>query len=74
MDEKLDRLVCSSWLDRNDVFQLNVMNRGAIPNVDANAVVELPVLADRFGYHAIQFGPLPTGWRPSATLPPPCRI
>ena len=58
--EKLDRLVCSSWLDRSDVFQLNVMNRGAIPNVDANAVVELPVLADRFGYHAIQFGPLPT--------------
>jgi len=57
--EKLDKLVCSSLFNENRVFQLNVMNEGAIPNVMPETVVELNVLVDAYGYHAVQFGPLP---------------
>jgi alpha-galactosidase len=58
--EKLDKLICSSLFNQAKVFQLNVMNRDAIPNVSPEAVVELFTLVDAFGYHPVQFGPLPT--------------
>jgi alpha-galactosidase len=57
--EKLDKLICSSLFNENRIFQLNVMNDGAIPNVIPEAVVELNTLVDAYGYHAVQFGPLP---------------
>jgi alpha-galactosidase len=59
--EKLDKLICSSLFDRKDVFQLNVTNRGAIPNVLAEACVEVPTVVDAYGYHPVHFGPLPAG-------------
>jgi alpha-galactosidase len=38
----------------------NVMNRGAlIPNLDADACVEVPCLVDRLGPHPVAMGPLP---------------
>lgn len=58
--EKLDKLICSSLLNRGSIFQLNVMNRGTIPNVLPEAVIEVPTVVDGFGYHPVQFGPLPT--------------
>jgi alpha-galactosidase len=36
-----------------------VFNRGAIPNLPADAAVEVPVLADAAGIHPISLGPLP---------------
>jgi len=57
--EKLDRLVCSSLLDRGDVFQLNAMNRGSIPNLPPDAVIEVPTVVDAFGFNPVHFGPLP---------------
>jgi alpha-galactosidase/6-phospho-beta-glucosidase family protein len=58
--EKLDKLICSSLFNQGEVFQLNVMNRGAIPNVLPESVVELFTVVDGFGYHPAYFGPLPT--------------
>jgi alpha-galactosidase len=40
---------------------VNAPNRGAlIPNIDADAVVEVPGLVDAFGVHPVAMGPLPT--------------
>ena len=36
-----------------------VYNRGAIPNLPADAAVEVPVMADANGIHPISLGPLP---------------
>jgi alpha-galactosidase len=36
-----------------------VCNRGAIPNVEAEAAVEVPIVADAAGVHPISLGPLP---------------
>ena len=36
-----------------------VYNRGAIPNLPADAAVEVPVLVDAAGIHPISLGPLP---------------
>ena len=58
--EKLDKLICSSVLNQNRVFQLNVMNNGAIPNVLNETVIEAPTVVDGYGYHPIRFGCLPT--------------
>ena len=38
----------------------NVLNRGLIPNLPAEAVVEVPCLVDRSGIHGTCVGPLPT--------------
>lgn len=59
--EKLDQLICAVALNQRRLFQLNVTNRGAIPNVLPDTAVELPVVVDAFGFHAVQFGPLPPG-------------
>ena len=36
-----------------------VYNRGVIPNLPADAAVEVPVMADEAGIHPISLGPLP---------------
>ncbi|MBU7004170.1 MAG: hypothetical protein HXS50_01290 [Theionarchaea archaeon] len=59
--EKLDKLICSSHFDRGNIFQLNVMNRGSVPNLSPEAVIEVPTTVDGFGFHPVQFGPLPPG-------------
>jgi alpha-galactosidase len=38
-----------------------VLNRGAIPNLAADAAVEVPVIADAAGIHPVSLGPLPDG-------------
>jgi alpha-galactosidase len=59
--EKLDQLVSSVVFNQPRVFQLNVTNGSAIPNILPNAVVELPVAVHAFGFQALQFGPVPPG-------------
>jgi alpha-galactosidase len=58
--EKLDQLICSALFNWGRIFQLNTMNRGSIPNVLPEAVIEVPTVVGSFGYHPVQFGPLPT--------------
>jgi len=41
------------------VFNGNVLNRGSIPNLPADACVEVPVVADRMGMKTTIAGPLP---------------
>jgi alpha-galactosidase len=58
--EKLDKLICSVFYNEGKVFQLNMTNRGAISNVMPEVAVELLTVVDRFGFHPVQFGPLPS--------------
>ena len=41
------------------IFNGNVTNNGSIPNLPANACVEVPVIADRMGFKTTIAGPLP---------------
>lgn len=41
------------------VFNGNVLNHGSIPNLPYDACVEVPVVADRFGFKTTIAGPLP---------------
>ncbi len=41
------------------IFNGNVQNRGSIPNLPADACVEVPVVADRMGIRTTVVGPLP---------------
>ena len=42
------------------IFNGNVQNRGSIPNLPADACVEVPVVADRMGFKTTIAGPLPS--------------
>jgi 6-phospho-beta-glucosidase len=52
-------LVESLHLDRGDVQIVNVRNAGAIPNIDADAVVEVPCRITRSGAEPLPQRPLP---------------
>ena len=52
---------------------VNVRNDGLIPNLPAEAVVEVPGLIDGRGVHGIAVGSLPEGSRASSTLVPGSR-
>jgi alpha-galactosidase len=47
--------------DRNERFIVNVMNDGLIPNLPAEASVEVPALVNAEGVHPIGIGIIPTG-------------
>ena len=57
-------------LNRNEVYIVNTTNNGAIPNLPADAVVEVPALVNRSGIHPLQVGPLPDAL--AAHLTPYC--
>ncbi len=44
---------------RHDLPAVNVPNRGAIPNLPAETVVEVPAVGDAQGIHPLQLEPLP---------------
>ena len=52
-------LVDSLHADRGDTQVVNVRNGGAIPNIDADAVVEVPCRIDAEGAHPLPQRPLP---------------
>jgi 6-phospho-beta-glucosidase len=52
-------LVESLLADRGDTQVVNVRNGGAIPNLDADAVVEVPCRIDASGAHPLPQRPLP---------------
>jgi len=45
--------------NRNEVYIVNTVNSGAISNLPADAVVEVPALVNRSGIHPLNVGPLP---------------
>ena len=45
--------------DTRGTFQVNVPNRGALPGVDDDVVVEVPAVIDRKGIHPLRVAPLP---------------
>lgn len=47
--------------DRNERFIVNVMNNGLIPNLPAEASVEVPAVVNAEGVHPIGIGTIPTG-------------
>lgn len=47
--------------DRAGVFQVNVPNRGALPGIADDVVVEVPALVSRGGVQPLRLDPLPRG-------------
>jgi alpha-galactosidase len=47
--------------DRNDLFIVNTVNNGLIPNLPASAAVEVPAVVNAEGMHGIGIGELPSG-------------
>jgi alpha-galactosidase len=46
-------------LNRSEVYIVNTVNNGAIPNLPADAIVEVPALVNRSGIRALSVGRLP---------------
>lgn len=44
---------------RRELAAVNVLNRGAIPNLPPDMIVEVPAIGDASGLHAVQMEPLP---------------
>ncbi len=45
--------------NRNGIYVVNVPNQGAIPNLPAEAVVEVSAVVDGYGIRPVRVGPLP---------------
>jgi 6-phospho-beta-glucosidase len=56
-------LIASLHDGRGDVQVVDVRNDGALPDLPAGAVVEVPSVIDRDGAHPLSLAPLPTGQR-----------
>ncbi|WP_245471975.1 hypothetical protein [Bradyrhizobium nanningense] len=58
--ERAATIISSILHDRKQSIESAVVhNRGIIPNLPANAAVEMPVVADAAGIHPVFLGPLP---------------
>jgi alpha-galactosidase len=55
--------------DRAGVFQVNVPNRGALPGIADDVVVEVPALVSRGGVQPLRLDPLPRGLMNRVLLP-----
>ncbi len=58
------RLILSLVLDRRDVQVVDVRNGGAIPDLPADGVVEVPCVVGAHGITPLRMGPLPETVRP----------
>lgn len=68
-DEQHIPLIESLATDRPRVLQLNVPNRGAIPGIPDDVVVEIPALVSGRGIQAVQVSPLPERLMQHVLLP-----
>ena len=57
--EQLLQIMRSLRRDRRQVFSVNMPNRGAVPGLPAEAVLEMPVAAGAAGFAPLQSAPLP---------------
>jgi len=53
------RMLVSVWNNRRTRHYANVPNRGIVPNLPPEAVLEVPVIADASGIRPMYIGPLP---------------
>lgn len=63
--EELENMIASMIYNEQRIYQLNVINNGAIENVMPGVCVESPVMIDQYGFHPVHFGSLPpaiAGW------------
>ena len=58
--EQLLDILRSIWEDRRQVFAANLPNLGAVPNLPAEAVLEMPAVAAATGLRPIQIRDFPT--------------
>jgi 6-phospho-beta-glucosidase len=56
--EAAAQLIASLFAGTNDVQVVNVRNDGAVPNLDADDVIETPARIDRDGAHPVPLAPL----------------
>jgi alpha-galactosidase len=59
--EQVVDIIASIRQNAGRVYSANLPNRGQIPNLPAESIVEGPATADAFGLRAIQQEPLPAG-------------
>ena len=58
--ERAAMIISAVLHDRKQLIESTVVhNRGVIPNLPANAAVEVPAVADAAGVHPVSLGPLP---------------
>lgn len=53
------RVIAAIANDLGEPFVVNVRNRGAVPNLPEDAILELSAIVDRQGAHPVAAGPLP---------------
>ena len=53
------RLLASMWHNGRTLHYANVQNDGLVPNLPAEAIVEIPAIADWAGIRGLHVGPLP---------------
>ena len=62
LDEGIPEMIEAAHYDKpHQHEQLNIPNRGYIPNLPADAIVEVPGAIDGSGFHGERFPPLPDG-------------
>ena len=59
--EQVTQIIESIRTDAGNVYSANLPNKGQIPNLPADAIVECPAIADASGLHAIDQKPLGSG-------------
>jgi alpha-galactosidase len=59
--EQVTEIIESIRTNRGAIFSANLPNRGQIPNLPVDAIVECPAIADATGLHAIEGKPMPSG-------------
>jgi alpha-galactosidase len=57
--EQLLDILRSTWGDGRRVYAANLPNRGAVPGLPAEAILELPAVATGRGLYPVQIGDLP---------------
>ncbi|KKL92469.1 hypothetical protein LCGC14_1884370 [marine sediment metagenome] len=55
------RMLQSMWYNRRTLHYANVANEGLVTNLPAEAIVEIPAIADVTGIRGLKVGPLPAG-------------
>lgn len=59
--EQVLEIIASIRRDRKRIYSVNLPNRGQVPNLPAEAIIEGPAVADGGGLRAIAQRPLPAG-------------
>lgn len=53
------RVIDAILNNTGEIFDVNIPNRGAVPNLPEEAILEIPAMVDRSGPHPFAVGPIP---------------